>query len=54
MGKGEGKKEDLDNIIRLANNILGKTLCPLGDAAAMPIISIVQKFRKELESNIRN
>lgn len=54
MSEGEGRKEDLDNIIRLANNILGKTLCPLGDAAAMPIISIVQKFRQELESHIRN
>ncbi len=54
MDNGEGKIEDLDNIIRLANNILGKTLCPLGDAAAMPIISIVQKFRNELESYIRN
>jgi NADH-quinone oxidoreductase subunit F len=54
ISQGEGRKGDLDNIIRLANNILGKTLCPLGDAAAMPIISIVQKFRKELESYIRN
>lgn len=54
IASGEGRKEDLDNIIRLANNILGKTLCPLGDAAAMPIISIVQKFRQELESYMRN
>jgi len=54
MAEGRGKKDDLDNILRLANNILGKTLCPLGDAAAMPIISIVQKFRQELESYIRN
>jgi NADH-quinone oxidoreductase subunit F len=54
ISQGDGKKGDLDNIIRLANNILGKTLCPLGDAAAMPIISIVQKFRQELESYIRN
>jgi NADH-quinone oxidoreductase subunit F len=54
LAAGEGRKADLDNIIRLANNMLGKTLCPLGDAAAMPIISIVQKFRQELESYIRN
>ena len=54
MAEGRGRKDDLDNILRLANNILGKTLCPLGDAAAMPIISIVQKFRQELESYIRN
>ncbi len=51
--KGEGKKEDVDKIEELASNILGKTLCPLGDAAAMPILSIVKKFRKELESFIK-
>jgi len=49
MAEGKGKKGDLDNIIRLASNILGKTLCPLGDAAAMPILSIAKKFRTELE-----
>lgn len=52
MAKGEGKKGDIDNINRVASNILGKTLCPLGDAAAMPILSITQKFRTELESHI--
>jgi len=52
MVEGNGKKEDIDNIERLASNILGKTLCPMGDAAAMPILSITQKFRKELESYV--
>ncbi|MFB0566853.1 MAG: NADH-quinone oxidoreductase subunit NuoF [Candidatus Aminicenantaceae bacterium] len=50
--EGKGKKEDINNIERLADNILGKTLCPLGDAAAMPISSIVGKFREELESYV--
>jgi len=50
MAAGEGRKKDIDNIIRLASNIKGKTLCPLGDAAAMPILSIAKKFRDELES----
>ncbi len=54
IANGEGKKGDIDNIIRVASNILGKTLCPLGDAAAMPILSITQKFRKELESHIKD
>jgi NADH-quinone oxidoreductase subunit F len=52
MCEGKGKKEDIDNIIRLASNMLGKTLCPLGDAAAMPILSIVQKFREEIETQM--
>ncbi len=51
---GKGNKEDLDKIEQLANNMLGKTLCPLGDAAAMPILSIIQKFRKELETYLVN
>ena len=50
IAEGKGKKEDIDNIVRLASNIEGKTLCPLGDAAAMPILSITKKFKKELES----
>lgn len=52
MAEGKGSKKDIDNIVRLASNILGKTLCPLGDAAAMPILSIAKKFRKELESRL--
>jgi len=50
IAEGQGKKEDIDTIIRLASNIKGKTLCPLGDAAALPILSIAQKFRGEIES----
>ena len=49
IGHGDGEKDDIDTIIRLASNIKGKTLCPLGDAAAMPILSVCQKFRGELE-----
>lgn len=53
IASGEGKKGDFDNIERLASNILGKTLCPLGDAAALPILSITRKFRQELESHVK-
>ncbi len=52
LAGGEGEKGDIDTILRLANNIKGKTLCPLGDAAALPILSICQKFRQELEGYI--
>ncbi len=51
---GKGEKDDLDKITQLADNMLGKTLCPLGDAAAMPILSIIGKFREELETFIGN
>jgi NADH-quinone oxidoreductase subunit F len=49
---GKGENDDLDGIIRLAENIKGKTLCPLGDAAALPILSICRKFRQELEGHL--
>jgi len=52
IAEGKGKKEDIDSILRLASNIEGNTLCPLGDAAALPILSITKKFRKELESYV--
>ncbi len=49
---GQGEKDDVDAIIRLAENVKGKTLCPLGDAAALPILSICRKFRQELEGHL--
>ncbi len=45
-------KKDIDNIYYLAENMLGKTFCPLGDAAAMPTMAFVKKFRKEFEDHL--
>ena len=36
----------------LSENMLGRTFCPLGDAAAMPTIAFVKKFRKEFEDHL--
>jgi NADH-quinone oxidoreductase subunit F len=49
---GVGRSEDIDLVGELAKNMLGRTFCPLGDAAAMPTISIVQKFRSEFEDHL--
>ncbi|HET8966455.1 MAG TPA: NADH-quinone oxidoreductase subunit NuoF [Candidatus Acidoferrum sp.] len=49
---GMGRSEDIDLVGELAKNMLGRTFCPLGDAAAMPTISIVQKFRSEFEDHL--
>jgi NADH-quinone oxidoreductase subunit F len=46
---GGGNKKDIDNIQYLAENMMGRTFCPLGDAAAMPTIAFVKKFRSEFE-----
>ncbi len=50
---GGGVPEDVDTFHDVAMNILGKTLCPLGDAAAMPAISIAKKFRHEFEEHLK-
>ncbi len=49
---GGGRPEDIDLIDELSKNMLGKTFCPLGDAAALPTISIVKKWRKEFEEHL--
>lgn len=51
---GKGSVEDLDNLIRVAGNIEGHTICGLGDAAAWPVQSYLQKFREEFEHYIEN
>ena len=48
-----GTPEDPDTALDVSYNILGKTLCPLGDAAAMPMISILKKFPHEFEEHLR-
>src|SRR5271170_6882040 len=49
---GGGVTKDIDNIAYLAKNMLGRTFCPLGDAAAMPTIAFVEKFREEFEDHL--
>jgi len=49
---GGGVKKDIDNMQYLSENMLGRTFCPLGDAAAMPMIAFVQKFRQEFEDHL--
>ena len=50
---GLGREEDIDLIADLAKNMLGRTFCPLGDAAAMPTISIMKKWRGEFEEHLK-
>ena len=50
---GGGLAGDPDTALDVSYNILGKSLCPLGDAAAMPMISIVKKFRQEFEEHLK-
>ena len=49
---GAGEARDIDNVRYLAENMMGRTFCPLGDAAAMPTIAFVKKFRHEFEDHL--
>ena len=49
---GFGVAKDIDNIRYLAENMMGRTFCPLGDAAAMPTLDSSKKFRKEFEDHL--
>jgi NADH-quinone oxidoreductase subunit F len=49
---GGGVMKDIDNMYYLSENMLGRTFCPLGDAAAMPTMAFVKKFRKEFEAHL--
>ena len=51
--RGDGQMQDLDLLLSVANNIMGKTLCAFGDAEATPVISMVTQFRDEFEAHIR-
>ena len=52
--EGEGRQEDIDMLVDVANKIEGHTICALGDAAAWPIQSFVRHFRHEFEYMIEN
>ena len=51
---GQGRPEDLDLLDSVAGNIMGRTICALGDAAAMPVRSFVKHFRDEFAYHIEH
>ncbi len=51
---GEGKMEDLDLLTDISNNISGRTICALGEAAATPVLSFIKHFRPEFEYYIQH
>jgi NADH-quinone oxidoreductase subunit F len=53
MEAGEAKESDLDLLLKVADSIGGKTVCPFGDAAIAPPQSTLQKFRAEFEYHVR-
>jgi len=51
---GKGKPEDLDLLNTVADNIQGRTICALGDAAAMPVRAFIKHYRQEFEHHIEH
>ncbi len=49
---GQGRPEDLDLLVDVADNIEGRTICALGDAAAWPVQSFLKHFRDEFQYHI--
>ena len=50
---GEGQMKDIDLLFGVANNIVGKTLCAFGDAAATPVLTTLNHFKDEFDAHVR-
>lgn len=51
--EGKGRLQDIELLEKVADNMKGKTICALSDAAALPVLSFVAKFRDEFEFYVR-
>jgi len=54
ISQGKAEMKDLEVLYSLAQNMMGRTICPLADAAATPVKSFIDKFREEFEIHISN
>lgn len=51
---GQGRPTDMDLLNSVADNIQGRTICALGDAAAMPVRAMIKHFRHEFEYHVEH
>jgi NADH-quinone oxidoreductase subunit F len=52
--RGKGKAEDLQLLVEVSDNIQGRTICALGDAAAMPVKAFIKHYRDEFMYHIEH
>lgn len=52
--QGKGTMRDIETLDSVAGNIMGRTICALGDAAAMPVQSFLEHFRQEFVDKVGN
>jgi len=53
LAEGKGRLADLDELLAIAGDMEGKTICVFADAAAWPVQSYITKFRQEFEEHVR-
>lgn len=53
VAAGEGRLQDLEDLLAIARDMEGKTICVFADAAAWPVQSYITKFRAEFEEHVR-
>jgi NADH-quinone oxidoreductase subunit F len=51
---GQGREGDLELVLDVCDNMMGRTICPLADAAVMPAQSFIWKFREEFDRHIKD
>ena len=54
MVHGDARSGDTDLLKGVADNIAGRTICALGDAAAMPVQGMLKHYRHEFEHHIEH
>jgi NADH-quinone oxidoreductase subunit F len=54
ISRREATRDDLATLYDVANNIMGNTICALGDGAAMPMLGFLQKYREEFEARVKS
>lgn len=54
IATGHGREEDLDLLLSVGDNMSGRTICALADAAVMPVQGILKHYRHEFEECIKN
>ncbi|KPP82959.1 MAG: NADH-quinone oxidoreductase subunit NuoF [Oceanicaulis sp. HLUCCA04] len=54
MARGEAETSEIDDLLDVASQVEGHTICALGDAAAWPVQGLIRHFRHEIEDRINN
>jgi NADH:ubiquinone oxidoreductase subunit F (NADH-binding) len=54
LTRGQGRKGDLDFLLRLADTMKDASFCPLGQSAPVPLLSAVKHFRAEIEAHLHD